>query len=370
MEFQTQMCCGEKLISERNQLERKLCEKHEYMASIQHDQANDFLALLCKHDTLCREFNTLQIELKSNEKEYNSLFCENNELDVKLDEYGKNIEKLKCNVSTDLETAKILKNQHCNAVKIKQRLQNDLEELELKQRAIDRKTIDVQHQLAEKITEHAELEKTINTEENESERMILLINDLRIKSEKCKKSFETMDAKLNDQLKDKLAKLDGVKQNILDKKAEVEFHGKRITELRSKIETLENNRLNDKCTFDKKVYEINTEIQIMKSKIFHSCAKHIELQKDITASKSHLNDQDVVIKLMESSRDRALEKVSKIRETTESIKNNIETLREQREKEKENSVMEMDMKIKEKSKLMSTIENQLEQLKVLAKANI
>jgi hypothetical protein len=70
--------------------------------------------------------------------------------------------------------------------------------------------------------------------------MVLLIIDLRIKNEKFNKLFQTKDVKQNNQLNDKLVTLDRVKQNILDKKSEIEFYNKRITELTLKINSLEN----------------------------------------------------------------------------------------------------------------------------------
>jgi hypothetical protein len=105
----------------------------------------------------------------------------------------------------------------------------------------------------------------------------------------------------------------------------------------------------------------------MSSKIPNCCTKLIALENVITDFKDDLNDQDVVIKKKKLNRRRTLKKVSKISDTTESIKNKIETIGEQREKEKENSIMEMTIKIKEKNQLVLMIKNHLEQLLLLKK---
>lgn len=365
MEFQTQMCYREKLISERNLLENKLREKHEYMASIQHKQANDFQALLCKNDTLSRDYNTLQKELENYKKENYCLCDENNELDEKLNEHCKTIENLKCIRSVHLGTAERLKNEHCDEVKSVQKIQNDLQVMEMEQRAIDRMRINVQNQLTEKIIENTELEKTINTEDNKSEQLVQLINESQMKNEKLNKLFHAKDIEQKNQLNDKSVKLDEVQQKILDKKAEIDFHKKRIMEWNSKIELLENHRVNKKCKFDKEIDELKAEIKVMMSKILTRCAKLNDLDNVITDFKGHLNDQDVVIRSMESSIERAMEKARKISETTESLKNKIKMIREQGEKEKENSVMEMAVKIQEKCKLELMIKNQMKQLTIL-----
>lgn len=367
MEFQSQMCCRENLMYEREILQRRLREKLEYQATIQHKQAGDFHALLCKHDTLCRDFNTLQKELKSSEEEHGCLCSENNDLDEKLDEHCKTIETLKRIRSTHLGIAEGLKNQLRDEADIKQKLQNGLQVVELEQKAIDRTTIDVQNKLAEQITELAELEKSVNTEENQSEHLVLSINELRIRSEKLNRSLQNEDVELKNQLNEKLAALEMVKQNIVDKQAEIESYKNRITECSAKIKTLQKGRSDEKCEFDLEVCKLKAEITATTSKLSVRCAKLCELQKVITFFEGHLKDQDLVISSLESTNERALEKVKRTNETTESMRKTIETVREQREKEKENSVMELAKKIQEKCKLEVLIKNQLEQITELQK---
>lgn len=367
MDFQDQMCCRENLTSERNVLQCQLREKSEYLASIQLEQANDFHALICKHDVLCREYNTLQKELKVSQEEHDHLCDENHQLDEKLDEHCKTIEQLKCIQKTHLEIAESLKNENCNKAQIRNKLQNDLQVAESEQKDVVRTMIDVQNKLAEKINEHAELEKTVNTEENQSEHLVSTIDELRIRIEKLKKSSQTEDAEQKKQLNNKLVALAVVEQNIHNKRGEIEFHKNRSTEFNVKIKTLQKDRTEKKCKFDMDVCALQTENNTMTSKLATRSAKLCELQNVITALKDHLKDQDVVIESLKSTNERAREKVDRIKQATDSIKNNIATVQGQREKMKENYTMELASKIQGKQKLEMIVKNQLKQITELQK---
>lgn len=354
--------CKKNLIHERDELEQKLNETLELKDSIQNKQTADFNELLCRDDTLCRDYNRSQVELENYKNEHVRLLSENSVLDKKLNEHRKDLEVLNCHKLAQLQATEDLQKQYLETTGTKLMLQNKLLETRTKKELADKDLICVQHKITEQINIHAELDKTVSKEQNEKERLVSSINNLKIDIDKLKKSLQTEEKNQQHQLNEKAAQLDTIKKKKNEKCEEMKTHKCQITALNTKIKVLQENHSKEKCNLDKKVSELTAEMNALTLKIDASNAKLCDFRSKSTVLKNHLDNQENMIKLMESTKEKMTQVLKKIKNTAETLTETNNTLSQLREKDKNTYEMKLVSKNQEKCKLKELIKIQLEQI--------
>lgn len=365
MPFSKKTHCQENLITERDELRQKLKDTLEWKDSVQNQQSKDFNELLCRDDTLCRDFNRLQKELNISNQEHNRLLCENDELDKKLNEQRKVLEELKCLKITHQENAKNLQKQYLDIIEIRQKLQNKLHEATLKKNMVDKDLTCVQKKLTEQINIHADLDKTVSKQQDEKECLVSSINELKIDIEKLSKSNKTESLNQQNQLSEKTAQLNMIIKTKNDKTEEIKTYECQIATLNTKIKVLQENYLKEKSKLDLKNCELKAEINSLTSKLDASNEKLCDIQSKNTILKNHLNNQENMIKLLESTKEKIIQELKKIKNTTEKLTTTITALSQLREKEKITHEKKIVSKNQEKCKLKELIKIELEQINKL-----
>lgn len=365
MEYQNTNCCEENLMAERDELRRKLCEKRECMNSVQQEHTHSFNEILCRNNTLRNDYSKSQQELEKLEDEHDQLCCDINQIDKKLDAQKESIDILKCIESKKLKDAEELQKQYFDTVEMKQQFLDKINIAQLEQKDLDKEMICIQKKLAEIITKQTELDKTICMEQDRKECYISSINELKIKIEKLKKSFQVENMKLQTQLSEKSAEVDAVKQKIKCKEAEIKVLKNRVTESESALKIILDKSRKEKCKLDMEACKLNKEITTMTSKLVASKTKLCETQKECAALENHINEQKEIIRLLESTKEQLLQKFKNMKETKESTTAMMTKLRGLREAERKNFEMQSAFKSKEKCQLNELIKNQLEEIKEL-----
>ncbi|XP_025425574.1 uncharacterized protein LOC112694346 [Sipha flava] len=365
MECQNTNCCEENLMAERDELRRILCEKRECMNEVQREHTCNFNELINRNNTLHHDYNKLKQELEKLENEHDQLCCEISQIDKKLDAQKESVNILKCIESAKLKDAEGLQKQHSDTLEMKQLFLDKICTAQLEQKDIDKEMVCVQKKLAEIITQHTELDKTMCMEQNRKECFISSINELKIKIEKLNRLIQVENTKLQTQLSEKSAEVDVVKQKIKCKEAEIKVLKNLVKESEAALKTILDNSRKEKCKLEMEACKLNKEITTITSNLVASKTKLCETQKEYTTLENHINEQKEVITVLESTKEQLLQKFKKIKEAKESTTAMMTKLRGLRETERKNFETQSAFKNKEKCQLNELIKNQLEEIKEL-----
>jgi uncharacterized coiled-coil protein SlyX len=355
----------ENLIAERDELKCKLHETLKWKDRNQNKQTEDFNELLCRLDTLTRDYNTSLKELIFCNGEHDCLSSENDELDQKLTDYKKVLEELKCCKLTQIQIADDLQKQYSDTTENRQQLQNKLHVAKANNEVVDKDFSCVQKTLTEQITIQGELEKTISKEQNEKERLVSSINELKINIEKLNKLFQSESLYQQNQENEKKAQLNTIKEKKNNKHEEIKIHECRIIELNTKIKALQENNLKEKSKLNTKVCELKVEINTLTSKLDYCNAKLCDFQSKSIVFKNHLNNQENIIKLLESTKEKIMQELKNLKNCNEKLTMTITTLNQLREKEKKIYETKLLLKNQEKCKIKEVIKGQMDQIKKL-----
>lgn len=355
----------ENLIAERDELQCKLHERKKWKETIQNEQTEAFNELLCRDDTLCRDYHKLQKELKVYNQEHYDLLSENDELDQKLIEHKEVLKELNCRKLRQLQIGEDLQKQFSDTIEIKQKLKNKKDEASAQNEILDKDLISVQKKLTEQIVINGELDKLINEEQNKKERLESIINELKIDIDKLNKSFQTESLNQKNQLNDKAAQLDKIEKDKNCKLEEIKMNECRLIELNTKLKALQENNLKEKNKLNTKVCELKVEINTLTSKLDTNNAKLCDFQSKSIVFKNHLNNQENIIKLMESTKEKIMQELKNLKNTSETLATTITTLKQLREKEKKTFEAKLLLKNQEKCKIKEFIKGQMDQIKKL-----
>ncbi|XP_025195457.1 hyaluronan-mediated motility receptor-like [Melanaphis sacchari] len=359
-ELETMLCEHEDTISK---LDNKLFVAIEALDSIKEQQTEMCTELVNKNEELVNDYETIHTRWLYNQEENECLRAKNEQIHTLLEEQEAKLEDLEKVKSTHLKEIKKLKNQLLN---ITNKFQDDRRLMKSELKLKDQEIICLQQTLADKITQYAELEKKMSTEQDRNESLQSSNEELRIKYDKDVSALQAEMDGLRGELKQNFTKLETVERQLQEARDETI---KRTTEFQEKNQEISDALCREKDKLEKKNGKLKAENTSLISTLACVNTKLCNSQMEYNSLKRQLTEQNESIKLLETTKYRLQQEIERNKKNEELIAKIVITEREQHDREKKISEKKLELKSQEERELKELSKKLSERIMCLKKMN-
>jgi len=344
-------------------LDDKMLVAIEALDSMKLQQTDMCNELVNKNEELINNYETIHTRWLYNQEENECLLSKNEQIHIRLEEQEIKIDDLEKVKSTQLKEIKKLQKQLSCVTK---KFQDDQRLLKSELKVKDQEIICIQKTLADKITQYAELEKKMSTEQDRNESLQTSIGELKIKYDKDVCALQADISGLRDELKQTFTKLEKVEHQLQEARNETIY---RTTEFKEKIQETSDALCKEKNKLEKKYSKLKAENMSLVSKVARVDTKLGISQMENNTLKCQLMEQNKSIKLLEATKYRLQHEMERIKKNEELTAKIVMTEREQHDREQKISEKKLELKSQEERELKELSKKLSERIICLKKIN-
>ncbi|XP_026816388.1 paramyosin-like [Rhopalosiphum maidis] len=335
-------------------------EALDLMKLQQTDMCNE---LVNKNEELINNYETIHTRWLYNQEENECLRANNEQIHTLLEEQKIKIDDLENVKSTQLKEIKKLQKQLSSVMK---KFQDNQRLLKSELKVKDQEIICIQKTLADKITQYADLEKKMSTEQDRNESLQSSIGELKIKYDKDVCALQAEITGLRDELKQTFTKLEKVEHQLQEARNETIY---RTTEFKEKIQETSDALCKEKNKLEKKYSKLKAENMSLVSNVACVNTKLCNSQMENNTLKCQLMEQKKSIKLLEATKYRLQHEMERIKKNEELTAKIVMTEREQHDREQKISEKKLELKSQEERELKELSKKLSERIICLKKIN-